>query len=123
MEVAAHAFGSRKGAGRVGATGDLTCFSFGPLKNLTCGQGGIVIPRTHAEAGTIRRIRMLGVVQPQTGRANTTSYRVEGSGLRYQMSGINAAVGLAQLGHFEQTETAAACCGAHNSAPWPASTA
>ncbi|MEV6833459.1 DegT/DnrJ/EryC1/StrS family aminotransferase [Streptomyces sp. NPDC051133] len=102
IEDAAHAFGSRNGARRVGATGDLTCFSFGPIKNLTCGQGGLVIPRGHVEAATIRRIRLLGVVQSQAERASTTSYQVEGFGLRYQMSGINAAIGLAQLPHFEK---------------------
>lgn len=46
IEDAAHAFGSRHGTRRVGASGALTCFSFGPIKNLTCGQGGVVIPRT-----------------------------------------------------------------------------
>ncbi|WP_316769035.1 DegT/DnrJ/EryC1/StrS family aminotransferase [Streptomyces sasae] len=105
VEDAAHAFGSPNGTRRVGATGDLTCFSFGPIKNLTCGQGGILIPRTRAEADTIRRIRLLGVVQSQAQRAQTTSYQVEGFGLRYQMSGINAAIGLAQLDHFEKAET------------------
>ncbi|WP_030181072.1 DegT/DnrJ/EryC1/StrS family aminotransferase [Streptomyces sp. NRRL S-813] len=105
VEDAAHAFGSRNGVRRVGATGDLTCFSYGPIKNLTCGQGGIVIPRGHVEAATIRRIRMLGVVQSQAERAMTTSYGVEGFGLRYQMSGINAAIGLAQLDHFGKAET------------------
>ncbi|MEU1408753.1 DegT/DnrJ/EryC1/StrS aminotransferase family protein [Streptomyces sp. NPDC005728] len=105
VEDAAHAFGSRNGARRVGATGDLTCFSFGPIKNLTCGQGCIVIPRSHVEADTIRRIRMLGVVQCQAERATTTRYGVERFGLRYQVSGINAAIGLAQLPHFEKTAT------------------
>ncbi|MFF4846197.1 DegT/DnrJ/EryC1/StrS family aminotransferase [Streptomyces collinus] len=105
VEDAAHAFGSRSGARRVGGTGDLTCFSFGPIKNLTCGQGGIVIPRGAAEADTVRRLRMLGVVQSQAERGRTTSYGVEGFGLRYQMSGINAAIGLAQLVHFEKAET------------------
>ncbi|MFI1767542.1 DegT/DnrJ/EryC1/StrS family aminotransferase [Streptomyces sp. NPDC020800] len=105
VEDAAHAFGSRNGARRVGATGDLTCFSFGPIKNLTCGQGGIVVPRSFAEASMIRRLRMLGVAQSQTERAHTTSYSVEGFGLRYQMSGINAAIGLAQLDHFDKVET------------------
>ncbi|MBL1101567.1 DegT/DnrJ/EryC1/StrS family aminotransferase [Streptomyces coffeae] len=104
VEDAAHAFGSRYGARRVGATGDLTCFSFGPIKNLTCGQGGMVIPRTREEADTVRRIRLLGVVQSQAERAETTSYRVAGLGLRYQLSGINAAIGLAQLDRFDQTE-------------------
>ncbi|MFH8223093.1 DegT/DnrJ/EryC1/StrS family aminotransferase [Streptomyces sp. NPDC018057] len=103
VEDAAHAFGSSHGPRLVGATGDLTCFSFGPVKNLTCGQGGIVIPRTRDEADTIRRIRMLGVVRSQGERDRTTGYQVEGYGLRYQMSGINAAIGLAQFPHFEDT--------------------
>ncbi|EMF56355.1 DegT/DnrJ/EryC1/StrS family aminotransferase [Streptomyces bottropensis] len=104
IEDAAHAFGSRNGARRVGATGALTCFSFGPIKNLTCGQGGMVIPRTPAEADTLRRLRLLGVAQSQSERANTTTYRVDSFGLRYQLSGINAAIGLAQLDRFATTE-------------------
>ncbi|MGV4984681.1 DegT/DnrJ/EryC1/StrS family aminotransferase [Streptomyces sp. NRAIS4] len=104
IEDAAHAFGSRNGCQKVGATGDLTCFSFGPIKNLTCGQGGMVVPRDRHEAETIRRLRLLGIVQSQAERADITSYRVDSFGLRYQMSGINAAIGLAQLDHFENTE-------------------
>ncbi|MFE9769476.1 DegT/DnrJ/EryC1/StrS family aminotransferase [Streptomyces sp. NPDC005808] len=105
IEDAAHAFGSRHGTRRVGANeAVLTCFSFGPIKNLTCGQGGMVIPRTPAEADMIRRIRLLGVVQSQGERANTTSYRVDGFGLRYQLSGLNAAIGLVQLDSFQAAE-------------------
>jgi perosamine synthetase len=106
IEDAAHAFGSRNGTRKVGATGDLTCFSFGPIKTLTCGQGGMVIPRSREEADALRRLRLLGVVQSQAERANITTYHVETFGLRYQLSGINAAIGLAQLDHFETTERA-----------------
>uniref|UniRef100_A0AAU2V6Z6 DegT/DnrJ/EryC1/StrS family aminotransferase n=1 Tax=Streptomyces sp. NBC_00003 TaxID=2903608 RepID=A0AAU2V6Z6_9ACTN len=104
VEDAAHAFGSRIGTRRVGATGALTCFSFGPIKNLTCGQGGMVIPRTWQEASRLRQLRLLGVTQSQSARANTTTYRVDSFGLRYQLSSINAAIGLAQLGRFTATE-------------------
>ncbi|MFK0223774.1 DegT/DnrJ/EryC1/StrS family aminotransferase [Streptomyces vinaceus] len=105
IEDAAHAFGSRDGTRRVGANGSaVTCFSFGPIKNLTCGQGGMVIPRTPSEADTIRRSRLLGVAQSQDERANTTSYRVEGFGLRYQLSALNAAIGLVQLDGFQAAE-------------------
>jgi dTDP-4-amino-4,6-dideoxygalactose transaminase len=106
VEDAAHAFGSFDGSRRVGATGALTCFSFGPIKNLTCGQGGAVIPRTGEEAERLRRFRLLGVVQSQAERATVTSYRVEGVGQRYQLSAINAAIGLAQLPHFTTTQDA-----------------
>lgn len=92
------------GTRRVGASGALTCFSSGPIKNLTCGQGGVVIPRTAAEAERIRQIRLLGEVQSKGERANTTSYRVEGFGLRYQLSGLNTAIGLVQLDGFQAAE-------------------
>ncbi|MGW4227650.1 DegT/DnrJ/EryC1/StrS family aminotransferase [Streptomyces bauhiniae] len=104
IEDAAHAFGSRTGGRRVGTTGDLTCFSFGPIKNLTCGQGGMLIPRTPQEAQRARAIRLLGVVQSQGERATATTYTVGAYGLRYQMSGINAAIGLAQLDHVQHME-------------------
>ncbi|WP_097985127.1 DegT/DnrJ/EryC1/StrS family aminotransferase [Streptomyces sp. f150] len=104
IEDAAHAFGSHRGSEHVGAdVTALTCFSFGPVKNLTCGQGGAVIPRTPEEAAAVLRLRMLGVTQSQSERAETTSYRVEGFGLRYQLSSINAAIGLAQFDHFDAT--------------------
>ncbi|MFJ6568220.1 DegT/DnrJ/EryC1/StrS family aminotransferase [Streptomyces sp. NPDC091292] len=102
IEDAAHAFGSRSRTSLVGSDGTaLTCFSFGPIKNLTCGQGGAVIPRTPAEAATLRRLRLLGVVQSRSERAENTTYQVAGFGLRYQLSAINAAIGLAQLDTFD----------------------
>ncbi|MEU8926689.1 DegT/DnrJ/EryC1/StrS family aminotransferase [Kitasatospora sp. NPDC048545] len=104
IEDAAHAFGSYQNTAHVGATGTLTCFSFGPIKNLTCGQGGMIIPRNPEEAETIRRLRLLGVVQSQQERATITTYRVDSFGLRYQLSAINAAIGLAQLAKFKTTE-------------------
>lgn len=106
IEDAAHAFGSRAGTRHVGTTGDLTCFSFGPIKNLTCGQGGTVIPRTPEEAGRLRQFRLLGVSSSRRERAASPDYLVESFGLRYQLSGINAAIGLAQLDHFHTTEQA-----------------
>ncbi|MCL7496861.1 DegT/DnrJ/EryC1/StrS family aminotransferase [Streptomyces sp. MCA2] len=104
VEDAAHAFGSYERTHRVGATGALTCFSFGPIKNLTCGQGGMVVPRTPLEADTCRRLRGLGIVESAAWRAEATTYTVDGFGMRVQMSSLNAAIGLVQLRHFAEAE-------------------
>lgn len=104
VEDAAHGFGSLQGTTRVGATGRLTCFSFGPIKNLTCGQGGAVVPTTVEQAATVRRLRLLGVVEDMAQRADSTTYTVAGPGYRAPLSAINAAVGLVQLGHFAEIE-------------------
>ncbi|MHC0430069.1 DegT/DnrJ/EryC1/StrS family aminotransferase [Streptomyces sp. O3] len=105
VEDAAHAFGSYQGIRRVGATGALTCFSFGPIKNLTCGQGGAIIPRDPQEAERARAIRLLGISATADDRTRTTTYRVQGIGLRAHLSQINAAIGLAQLPHFSTAQT------------------
>jgi perosamine synthetase len=102
IEDAAHAFGSTTPAGEVpvGATGDITCFSFGPIKNLTCGQGGAIIPRSEQEAERARALRLWGVTKSQAERKRTTGYQVTGPGMHCFMSAINAAIGLVQLEGF-----------------------
>ncbi|WP_030458974.1 DegT/DnrJ/EryC1/StrS aminotransferase family protein [Kitasatospora sp. NRRL B-11411] len=106
VEDAAHAFGSHDRDGhKVGASGYLTCFSFGPIKNLTCGQGGAVVPRSPEEADRLRTLRLLGMVESAADRAASTTYQVTAAGFRYPLSALNAAIGTAQLAHFEEAAT------------------
>jgi len=42
VEDAAHAFGSAYKGRQIGTIGDITCFSFDPVKNITCGDGGAI---------------------------------------------------------------------------------
>ncbi|WP_433729557.1 DegT/DnrJ/EryC1/StrS family aminotransferase [Nocardia sp. CA-129566] len=105
IEDAAHAFGSRLDSRKVGATGELTCFSFGPIKALTCGEGGALIPRTADEADRARTLRLLGVPQSQAARIRTTSYAVDTQGWRYHLSAVHAAIGRVQLARFATVET------------------
>ena len=103
IEDAAHAFGSFAGVRRVGATGALTCFSFDPIKNLTCGEGGAIVPRGPAEADRARTIRDLGITQSRDQRSAAVSYSVETFGLRAHLPAVNAAIGRAQLACFAET--------------------
>jgi dTDP-4-amino-4,6-dideoxygalactose transaminase len=103
IEDAAHAFGSFSGERRVGATGALTCFSFDPIKNLTCGEGGALVPRDPAEADRARRIRDLGIAQSRDLRSAATGYTVESFGLRAHLPAVNAAIGRVQLARFPET--------------------
>ncbi|HUY49169.1 MAG TPA: DegT/DnrJ/EryC1/StrS family aminotransferase [Streptosporangiaceae bacterium] len=100
VEDAAHAFGSRCHDRQVGSTGALTCFSFDPIKNLSCGEGGALVPRDPAEAERARRIRDLGITQSRAQRSAAISYTVEAFGLRAHLPAVNAAIGRAQLARF-----------------------
>ncbi|MEU6564866.1 DegT/DnrJ/EryC1/StrS family aminotransferase [Nocardia nova] len=103
VEDAAHAFGSRHRDGRrVGATRALTCFSFGPIKNITSIEGGAIVARNRREAERLRTMRTLGIRAAQLARIRTTDYRVDGVGLPYHLSAVHAAVGRVQLAHFDR---------------------
>lgn len=100
VEDAAHALGSYYQGEKIGSFGDVTCFSFDSIKNITCGEGGAIICQNTELAELIRQKRLLGMDR----KSHTSSwkerswfYEVKTQGFRYHMSNINAAIGLAQL--------------------------
>ena len=100
IEDAAHAFGSLYKNRKIGSFGDVTCFSFDPIKNITCGEGGAVVLGNDEIAEEIRRKRILGIDKDTWHRyRNERSwfYEVTTQGYRYHMSNINAAIGVAQF--------------------------
>lgn len=98
VEDAAHAFGSEYGGRKVGTTGEVACFSFDSLKNITCGEGGAVVCRDAEAARLVRLKRALGMERGgATGVPGASPYDVVTQGWRYHMSNLNAAMGLVQL--------------------------
>ncbi len=100
IEDAAHAFGSSYNGKKIGSFGNATCFSFDPIKNITCGEGGAVVLADDTIAEEIRRKRILGIDKDTWHRyKNERSwfYEVTTQGYRYHMSNVNAAIGLAQF--------------------------
>jgi len=101
VEDAAHAFGSTYNGKKIGGFGDITCFSFDSIKNITCGEGGAIVCGDEKFDKLLRAKRLLGMERS----AHTSSswkvrdwrYDVTHQGFRYHMSNINAAIGLAQL--------------------------
>jgi perosamine synthetase len=104
VEDAAHAFGSTYKGQKIGTLGDITCFSFDPVKNVTCGEGGAVVTDSDKIAQVIITKRVLGIDKDswsRLGRSNNWLYNVVMPGFRYHMSNINAAIGIEQLKRFE----------------------
>jgi len=100
IEDAAHAFGSRYKNRFIGSFGDIACFSFDPIKSITCGEGGAVALDDKKIAERIIKKRILGIDKDTWNRykhKRSWFYSVKEIGFRYHMSNINAAIGLAQL--------------------------
>jgi len=120
VEDAAHAFGSRYKGKMVGSLGDLTCFSFDPIKNITCGEGGAVVTGDDKLAQIIIKKRILGIDKDTWHRyknQRSWSYEVVTKGYRYHLSNINAAIGMVQLRKIEDfLRKKRDVCGQYNAA-------
>jgi perosamine synthetase len=103
---ASHSFGSKIDGKALGVSAgeDITCLSFDPIKNLTCGEGGALLFRDCNLAEQLRSQKMLGIVKStwySFSKKKMEDRRVEQMGFRYHLSNINAAIGLAQLKKFK----------------------
>ena len=105
IEDAAHAFGTEFDGVRVGSDGDIACFSFDPIKNLTSGEGGCIVSDDAEFMDRVRDARLLGVKGDSKARNSERrlyEFEVESQGWRYHMSNINAAIGKAQFAVFPE---------------------
>ena len=104
IEDAAHAFGSVYKAKRIGSFGDIACFSFDGIKNITSGEGGCVVSNDKEIINSIRDSRLLGVEKDTDKRYSASRswiFDVKEQGWRYHMSNIMAAIGIEQFKRFE----------------------
>lgn len=103
IEDAAHAFGSEYCGNKIGSIGDITCFSFDGIKNITAGEGGCIVSDDVAVMDNIRNARALGInvsLQSRYHDNSLWSFGCTSQGWRYHMSNIMAAIGLEQLKKF-----------------------
>lgn len=96
LEDSAQAVGAIDREGRlVGSRGNIAAFAFYANKQMTTGEGGILIPRDPAEAARIRSER-------NQGRAVDMDWLDHDRlGFNYRMSDIAAAIGVAQVGKLD----------------------
>ena len=100
IEDAAHAFGTVYKGKKIGGIGDIACFSFDGIKNITSGEGGCVVSADEKVLERIRDSRLLGVEKDTDKRFSgqrSWQFDVKRQGWRYHMSNIMAAIGIEQL--------------------------
>jgi perosamine synthetase len=100
IEDAAHALGATYRGQSIGQISDFTMFSFAAVKNITTGDGGMLIMRDASLLDKARRLRNAGTDRKakQAGNWENDIFEI---GYRYQMSDIAAAMGLAALDEFD----------------------
>lgn len=99
IEDAAHAPGAALQARSLGTWGDVGCFSFFSNKNLSSGEGGMVVTNRDDMAGRVRLLRSHGMTSMtwDRHRGHAYSYDVVDLGYNYRLDEIHSALGLVQL--------------------------
>jgi perosamine synthetase len=93
IEDAAQAHLAEISGQKVGTFGDAAAFSFYPTKNMTSGEGGMIVLKNSAAARTSRLLRNQGMEK---------RYQNELVGFNLRMTDIHAAIGIEQLKKIEK---------------------
>lgn len=99
IEDCAQSAGARYEGKYVGSFGDITCFSLYQTKHIICGEGGVVMTRNNQYAKIITSIANNGIIKE---RLEDYDYDYDRIGYNYQLSEIQAALGIGQLKRLDQ---------------------
>jgi len=105
IEDCAHAIETEYHGRKAGTIGDFGCFSFYATKNLTTGEGGMVIARHEEDIARVKILGLHGISGDAWKRFSDAGYKhyytVE-CGFKYNMMDLQAAIGIHQLQRIEQ---------------------
>ena len=110
IEDCSHAIETKFNNKHVGNFGDAGCFSFYTTKNLTTGEGGMVICKNKNIYKKIRIARLHGLskdaweryLPDNVNKKQYEHYDITEIGFKYNMIDINAAMGIIQLSKLEK---------------------
>jgi len=100
IEDAAHAIPTRYNGRMVGTLSDITCFSFYATKNVTTGEGGMVVTDRDDIMERMRLMHLHGMSKDAWKRYTQNgswSYEILAPGFKYNLTDIAAAIGIHQL--------------------------
>ena len=107
IEDAAHALGAEYKGRKIGSLSDLTCFSFYVTKNITTGEGGMITTNNTPFAKKIKVSALHGLSKNAWQRYSNRGYdhyEVLLPGFKYNMTDMEASLGLHQMRRIEQND-------------------
>jgi dTDP-4-amino-4,6-dideoxygalactose transaminase len=108
IEDAAHALETQYKGKKIGNLGNATAFSFYANKNITTGEGGMLVTNDDALAETFRILRLQGISRDawkRYGKSGFSHWEQTLAGHKCNMSDLNASIGMHQIKKVEQFMT------------------
>ena len=99
IEDACHGPLSEYKAKKLGTIGNVGCFSFFSNKNISTGEGGMIITNDESLAKRCRLLRSHGMttMSYQRAKGHATSYDIVDLGYNFRMDDIRASIGVVQM--------------------------
>lgn len=104
IEDAAHAVGTYYKGVHAGGFGQIAVFSFHPIKNITTGEGGMIVHSDGDREALLRLLRFHGLERDawkRYGKGGNPEYDIVTPGFKYNLTDMQAALGLAQLSRLQ----------------------
>ena len=104
VEDCAHAIETEYHGRHAGTFGDFGCFSFYVTKNVVTGEGGMVLASREEDAARIKTLALHGMSKDAWKRFSDEGYKhyyVTECGYKYNMTDLQAALGIHQLARVE----------------------
>jgi dTDP-4-amino-4,6-dideoxygalactose transaminase len=105
IEDCAHAIETELDGRKAGTFGDFGCFSFYATKNLTTAEGGMILAARDEDIARVRVLALHGLSKDAWQRYGDAGYRhyaVLEPGFKYNMTDLQAALGIWQLRRIEE---------------------
>jgi dTDP-4-amino-4,6-dideoxygalactose transaminase len=105
IEDCAHAIETEYHGRKAGTFGEFGCFSFYVTKNVITGEGGMVLACSEEDAARIKVLGLHGLSKDAWKRFSDEGYKhyqVVDLGFKYNMTDVQAAIGIHQLARVEQ---------------------
>ncbi len=104
IEDAAHAVGTRYKGRLIGSDSEFAVFSFHPIKNMTTGEGGMILCNSESKGQRMKRLRFHGISREawrRYAKGGLPQYEVIEPGYKYNMLDLQAAIGIHQFKRLE----------------------
>lgn len=103
IEDAAHSIGAEYKKKKIGNSDNPVCFSFYSNKNITTGEGGMIVKKSNKNEDIYRKFSLHGISKNNIERYKTglPTYDIELPGFKNNLTDIQAAIGVVQMKKIE----------------------
>ena len=102
IEDCAHALGTEFNNTFAGNFGISGCFSFYPTKQITTGEGGMLITNNYSFYKKVKKLKAFGIDKDIDKRKKQGTYNVQLLGYNYRMTDFQAAMGYNQILNYKK---------------------